>query len=64
MKVVDAHAGIDDGNNDEDDRNDREKGHRRSSRQVLYKRRCSIHTEELEDEVCHGREEQKLRDVS
>lgn len=63
VEVVDADASVDNGNHNQNESDDREESHRRASRQVLREGGRSVHAEQLETEVGHSREEEKLGSV-
>lgn len=60
VEIVHAHAGVDNGDHNQDEGDDSEEGHRRASRQVLRERGRRVHAEELEAEVGHGCKKEKL----
>lgn len=60
VEVVDAHARVGNGNHDEDQGDDGEEGHRWPSGDVQVGSCLRVHTEQLEDEVCHSRKEEEL----
>jgi len=59
---VHAHAGVDNGDHNQDDGDDGKEGHRGPGGQILRERGRCVHSVQLEAEVGHGREEKQDND--
>lgn len=64
VEIVCAHAGIYDGHDDENESDHSEEGQRPAGREIFVEFRRLVHPYELEEEVGHGTEIEKLKDVS
>lgn len=63
VEVVHAHAGVDNGDHDQNEGDDGEESQRWAGRQVLREGGLGVHAEQLEAEVGHSCEEEKLNPV-